>query len=421
MGQSKKFFSLVGILLLPLLISRCSWISNNGSSAELKQTTVTDHVSTPVTHSPEPQTTPIPETTPFTDTPVHPTTPIPANPTEALPADPIKLAWFYKPPSNGDLMTVGNLFDFFILTHKDEFERDILRSDGVSTPILQYLLLIEIQDPGECNKEPYGNQVAYLVGDYCSLINEHPDWFMRGLDGQIIRNGKTVYMDPGNPEYRSFWLERARNSQVTLGWNGVFIDNVEASLEASRQRNLVPERYADDASYQDAITGFLEFLYTNYFHPQGRPMMANITALNDPKTWFRYLDYLDGVMIEAFAVDWHDGYRSVDNWEKQLAMVEETQSLGKSVILVAQGHREDTDRQLFALASYLLVNNGLAYFRYADYDLYDEIWNYDNYSLDLGAPLGSRYQTAGLVKRDFANGFVQVDPEKHTAQIQIRK
>ncbi len=420
MIRSNKFVSILGILLLSLLFSRCYLISGDGSSGKI-QPEVTDHIPSLVTRSPELPTTPSPDTTPIIEEQTHTSTSLPAKPTEAVPADPIKLAWFYKPPANVDLMTLGNLFDFFVLTQKDEHERDILRSTGVSNPFLQYLLLIEIQDPGGCNKEPYGNQVAYLAGDYCSIVNDHSDWFMRDQNGRIVRNGKTVYMDPGNQEYRSFWLERARNSQVTLGWDGVFIDNVEASLVASRQRNSIPEHYPDDASYQEATAGFLEFLYKNYFHPQGHPMFANITTLNDPDVWFQYLEYLDGAMIEAFAVDWQDGFRSVNSWEKQLALIEKTQALGKTVILVSQGHREDKDRQLFALASYLLVNHGLAYFRYTDYEHYDEVWYYDDYSLDLGAPLGNRYQSGAWVKRDFVKGFVQVDPEKHTAQIEITK
>jgi hypothetical protein len=45
------------------------------------------------------------------------------------------------------------------------------------------------------------------------------------------------------------------------------------------------------------------------------------------------------------------------------------------------------------------------------------IWFYDNYRIDLGQPLGPRYQEGKIWRRDFANGSVLIDPKKHTATI----
>ena len=42
-------------------------------------------------------------------------------------------------------------FQQFILTHNDEAARDTLRNQGAGGPMLQYLLLNEIQDPGSCS------------------------------------------------------------------------------------------------------------------------------------------------------------------------------------------------------------------------------------------------------------------------------
>ncbi len=148
-------------------------------------------------------------------------------------------------------------------------------------------------------------------------------------------------------------------------------------------------------------------------------MWGNITAVMEPEARYRVLNYLDGAMIEAFAVDWSDGYRSPEEWEEQLKFAERAQELGKSVILVAQGHRDDLPRQLFALASYLLVNQGRAYFRYADACCYHQPWIYDNYTIDLGAPLGKRYSVGPFVKRDYEHGYVIVDPTLHTARIEL--
>ena len=99
--------------------------------------------------------------------------------------------------------------------------------------------------------------------------------------------------------------------------------------------------------------------------------------------------------------------------------VEQTQELGKHSILVAQGHEQDEERQNFAYASYLLVSDGNSSFRYTNDDNYREPWLYSNYDLELGQPLGTRYQDGDDWVRDFDNGSVRVDPVSQTATISI--
>jgi hypothetical protein len=342
-------------------------------------------------------------------------------PLETASFHPLQLAWFYKPPSDGDLHTLQENFSQFILTKNDERARDSLRAQGVQGPFLQYLRFEAIHDPGSCAAQPWRNQVADQTGDFCRIIQQHPDWFLLDVNGNRIvdvTGGERFYMmDPGNPGWRAFWLERARHSQESLGWDGVFLDNVEASLYHRRKAGIQLARYPDEVSYVAAVEGFLAYLYTSYFQPAGRPLQANITA-TDPAAWFRYLRYLDGAMDEGWGVDWSSGYLSPRQWEENLSRAEQTQAMGKQVILVAQGERSNTQRQQFAYASYLLVTGGSASFRYSSAASgYRDAWLYSNYDLDLGAPLGPRYQEGGKWRRDFANGHVIVDPTARSATI----
>ncbi len=332
----------------------------------------------------------------------------------------IQLSWFYKPPASGDLNAIAHNYSSIILTRKDEPERDALHSLGVKVPILQYLLFSEIHDPGSCTTLPNHNHVAEKIGDFCTLVKLHSDWFLLDLFNKGIVNSSHYYMmDPGNKNWQQFWLERARSSQENLGWQGVFLDNVEASLDKRVQRGGIPKKYMDNASYQAAIENNLRYIYQNYFKPKGRPLIANIISLNEPAVWFRYLQYLDGAMLENFAVGWHDDYKSVTAWEMDLELVEKTQALGKSVILVSQGNEFDSNRQVFALSSFLLVNNGKAFFRYTNSNSYNENWLYDNYHLDLGIPLGTRYKEGNIWKRVFQNGTISVNPDSKTASIDM--
>jgi hypothetical protein len=259
-----------------------------------------------------------------------------------LPENVIRLTWFYKPPDEAQMNQVAEKTDFFILTHKDEPARDELRAKGNTAPVSQYLLFLVINDPGDCDEKPNGNQVAYKVGDFCQISEQHPDWFLLDQNGKRIQSRKnSYYMDPGNEGFRAFWLERARELQETYGWDHIFLDNVEGSRIKMVGKNGSLANYPDDESYQKAVEGFLSYIRTNYFEPSNKSIYANIVSIAEDHVWDRYLQYVDGAMIESFATDWSDGYRSKDEWEQQMNLAEKALKQGKTLILVAQGDQED--------------------------------------------------------------------------------
>jgi hypothetical protein len=333
-----------------------------------------------------------------------------------FPTDTQQLAFFYKPPYDNNADTLAQHFDNYILTKMDEPFRDILKSKGVTCPFLQYIRVDAIMDPGSCTAQPYRNQAADQIGDFCDINSNHSDWFLYDTNGNKIISDGYYMMDPGNQGWRDFFLSRVKPTQETLGWDGIFLDNVEASFGKREQQGQIPKKYTE-TTYTNAIKDFLSFLYNSYFKTTGRPMHGNIITVKDPAVWFSYLTYMDGAMQESFAVDWSTGYRSLTEWEEHLSRAEQTQSSGKRVLLIAQGPETDGARQNFSYGSYLLVANGKAAFRYTDGDYYREYWLYSNYDIDLGTPLGPRYEQNGIWYRDFTQGKVTVDPNAHTAII----
>ena len=349
-------------------------------------------------------------------------------PTSTPTAAPIqtKLAWFYKPPlDDNELLSIANNFQIFILTRGDEAERDQLLALGAARPILQYLRFDAIHALEDCEVRPRRNQVAYQAGDYCRISRDHPDWFLLNREGarifQFFEDQTYVMMDPGNQGWREFFLERVRDSQSDPNWGGVFLDNLEVSFAFRESDGQFPLAYADEASYVAASQGMLEFLRREYFQPNQKLLFANIAARKDDADWMNALTHLDGAMHEGWAVDWPNRFRSADEWEKQMTLAEETQAAGKFIILVSQGTQADVELQRFAYASYLLVNNGRAAFRYGNSANYREAWFYSNYYFDLGQPLGPRYRDGDAWRRAFANGNVMVNPETHEASITIKQ
>jgi hypothetical protein len=345
--------------------------------------------------------------------------------TALMPDKIVNLAFFYKPPSNSDAATVAGNFSNVVLTGGDESFRDQLISNGFASTIPQYYRSEGIQDPGNCTTSPANNQIAYKPGDFCDISQTHADWFLLDTNGNRMRTspGSNYWrMDPGNAGWRSFFVSRLLEIDQQKGGSGVFLDNLEASLGEIKRDGLLPAKYPDDASYQAAVKGFIQYLYTSYAQAYNRPMVANIISRSTEAQWFNYTPYLTGAMQERWAVPWSNtaGYLSESKWSADMALAEKTQAQGKYIILVAQGSKTETARQNFAFASYLLVSNGKASFRYSDSSIYSEVWLYDNYKVQLGSPLGARYQSGTTWRRDFANGYVTVDPVNNTANISLK-
>jgi hypothetical protein len=208
--------------------------------------------------------------------------------------------------------------------------------------------------------------------------------------------------------------------QTLFGWNGVFMDNLEASRKKFTDQGTIPANYPNDESYQVAVEGFLSFLRNNYFQPTDRLLSGNIVSVNNDNVWSDYLQYLDAAMIESFATTWSDGYLSPIDWERQMSLIEAALEKGKTLILVAQGDQANTDIQRFAFASYLLITNGQAIFRYSNSNSYREVWIYNDYSINLGTPLGLRKSEGWSWRRYFTNGDVIVNPWTHSAEISVK-
>jgi hypothetical protein len=404
-----------------------------------------------------PENTPIPTLAPMntatptiaptdapTSTPIVPTgvptsepTMIPDLPTsEPQPTEPaqvvdqtsvVRLAWFYNPPTaRYEELVASNFSSFYLAMGSTQF-RDLMRSRGNESPFYLYLLFNSIFDMGSCDIVPTDDQVAFLAGDFCNISEQHPDWFLLDTAGNRIRedygNGQyLVYMDPSNAGWREFWLGRARGVIEEEGLNGVFLDNMDAGLERFIRINQMPANYPDEASLQAAYSDFAAYINNTYFEPNGLRLVANITeGYWRDSGWMSYLDNLDGMMDEGFGVNWEDGYYSREHWETQLNNLDSLQANGKEIVFVSQGVSDDLGRQQFAFGSYMLVANGVSSFRYVKVGSYSKPWVYDNYSIILGSPLGTRYQDGDNWVRDFSNGKIIVNPDAHTTVFQMNQ
>ena len=107
--------------------------------------------------------------------------------------------------------------------------------------------------------------------------------------------------------------------------------------------------------------------------------------------WAPFSDYLDGVLLEDFALSW-DGPEDSERLKMQLEQVDAWHAGGGQVILVSQGQNIH-EQAVYGLAAFLLVADGeQTYFRHASSDDYRNFWLYPDYETQLGLPLSRREQ-----------------------------
>ena len=313
----------------------------------------------------------------------------PSNLNVKVSASPALLVWNYRPPLNTDTYTVAKNYDFMILTERDETVREDLRSKGAPPPFIVYLMSNQIHDPGGCTKQPFKNQVADRIGDFCNISANHPDWFLKDKNGQRIfylDGGKVMYyfMDPGNVGWRDFFIARAQESINSHGWDGIFLDNLDGTLNRFKRFNKIPVKYQTDSAYRTAVVSYLNDLSDSYFGPNNIPLYGNITEVGDGSAWFQYIPHMTGAMNENFAVKWNGQWHDLSAWQEHINRAAETATMGKKQILVCQGDQFVTSRQNFCYGSYLLIAAPGIYLRYSNTSSYNRIALYPNWNLGFG-------------------------------------
>lgn len=238
-----------------------------------------------------------------------------------------------------------------------------LRHAGYAGAILQYIAANEIEGPGpyrdhaaacDARYPTYQRTVADRVGVFCARIHPHESWFLHNDTGARLytrhesANGvwRTVYaMNPGSPGWRRFLIHRLRQYRG-LGYDGFFLDNVDLSraglLRQEADRGGVAE-YSSDASFEAAMLGYLRALRQGF---EGVPLWANLT--HDPGAaggWTPYLRYLDGIMIEDFALGWRGAALSPAAARVQMENAAAALRAGKGVLAVVQGRDDEKRRQ----------------------------------------------------------------------------
>lgn len=296
--------------------------------------------------------------------------------------------------------------DFLVLDHEVGHSRpeiiDSLRKKNPSIKLLAYVVSQEIND----------NATDWTGSLRSSLYKGIMDmWWLRDSKGEKLQFWPGTHMlnvALGTPEKSSLQWNRylatfVCDSILAPGkWDGLYFDNCWHSVSwLNEDMDIDNDGTPDNAHRIDSLWKV------------GMDLMLDLVRDQYPETilmgngGYKYGKQLNGVLVETFP-QWGEWFRLMDiYWE-----FDSTTSFSPYTIINANtdntGEISYKDMR-FSLASTLL---GDGYFSY-DFgaDDHSQHWWFDEYSVDLGAPLGKTEKAGGttLLEEDFS-GALTVTP-----------
>jgi hypothetical protein len=239
-------------------------------------------------------------------------------------------------------------------------------------------------------------------------------WFLKNTSGRKFTSDSYDWlwaMDIGSPAYQQRWYENVIGEVEAQGWDGVFLDDANASMKYAYDPSQVA-KYPSDAAYSAAMESALAYIGPK-IQARGKLAIANFAQwVEAPQTYNRWLGYLSGGLDEMF-VKWGrgagEGYRPAWQWEDQVAEAEYAASRGKIFIGFTQGAVGETQAARYGYASVLLGGDDTASYAFTP-NYTEETW-LPEYEYEIGSATGAQSEDpSGVHRRGFQNGLVLVNP-----------
>jgi hypothetical protein len=239
-------------------------------------------------------------------------------------------------------------------------------------------------------------------------------WLLLNTSGQPFTYSCCSWLwaaDIGLSAYQNAWVQDVLNQMGSYPWDGVFLDDVNPTIQYGYCVTCVA-KYPSDAAYGAAMTSFVQNVGAQ-LQAAGKLAIANIGSWpNYSSVTNGWLQYLSGGMDQQF-LKWGTtpgtGYQSPDTWAAQLAELKLAESEGKLFIGVTNSANTDEGAAVYGYATELLGGAGHSLF-YMGADWTNETW-FPEYDYAIGDPLGPESVDAnGVHRRVFANGLVLVNP-----------
>jgi hypothetical protein len=261
---------------------------------------------------------------------------------------------------------------------------------------------------------------SYAIYNPSTLASQHPEWILRDGNGNKLfipwgcSNGTCPQYaaDISNQAYRDYWINNAK-SIIAKGYKGLWIDDVNLFMQVG---NGTGQRIAPiDPNTGLTMTDQAWEQYFADFMTEVRDALPNAeivhnsiwssgsgTPGSDPivQQEIRAADYINRESgVSDAGLTGNDGYWSIQSLFRFFDIVHAN---GASVIV-----QEFSSNNFYGEAAYFLISEGND--AMSDGSVSPNNWP-ANYDVVLGQPLGGRYDWNGLIRRDFENGLVLLNP-----------
>lgn len=257
--------------------------------------------------------------------------------------------------------------------------------------------------------------------------NANPEWFLKDTRGKRIEwcdYAGDWQMDVGSVSYQNRWATNVAADMRENGWDGVFVDDANASQSWHLCGRTIA-KYPTDAAYAGATRSFLANVGPD-LRAQGFLVLPNIYlpyGSTARATWLDWISFTSGGMQEYWS-KWNTnatGHFAGADWTYRQQFLSATQNAGKIFLGLTYAPMSDVRSMRYARASFLLDWDG------GPSALLFDSGNGSNpasaeWMVDVGAPRGARYPQGAAWRRDYSAGTVIVNPSPSvTAWVTLEK
>ena len=252
----------------------------------------------------------------------------------------------------------------------------------------------------------------------------NPEWFLNDTNGRRIEwcdYAGDWQMDVGRRSYQDRWATNVGADMRANGWDGVFVDDTNASQSWHLCGRTIA-KYPTDAAYASATRSFLANVGPA-LTSQGFLVIPNIYlpySSNALATWLDWISFTSGGMQEFWS-KWGTGateHFAGNDWTYRQQFLGATQRAGKIFLGLTYAPSSDVRSMRYARSTFLLDWDGgesaLLLESGSGVDPTDSDW-----MTDIGSPRGARYPAGAAWRRDYSGGTVLVNPSAATVWINL--
>lgn len=291
-----------------------------------------------------------------------------------------------------------------------------------------FLSAMKAAKPGIVVAE-YHKGTSVYGSDFTWIKANHPSWLLHTTTGALLKSSYGTYLiDVGNTAVRTWMADYAKGQQAA-GWTGVYLDSMGLYGFSGFSGNPVNPRTGKVFTTSEWIAAETGLAQT-VDNAISIPLLIN-GLRTGPGYWSDTSPLVSGIEAGEFEGCFRDAsakitaYPSAASWLATVRALQDVQSKGRSALCWTKTWTSATAAQInawhnFALASFMLANEGHEYFYFTGHRSDNGNTWYGDDQIKVGSPSGSlTSNSAGVYYRPYSGGVVVVNPTGSSAGVKL--